>query len=75
MMRDGWYKALFVVDAGSSYPVLSDLHFAVAGTLLPVYAYVFRICPSGHPEARPAEGTLSGREAYLALPSLGGQRV
>lgn len=74
-MRDGCHNAFVVVDAGSSYPVLSDLHFAVAGTLLPVYAYVFRICPSGHPEARPAEGTLSGREAYLALPSLGGQRV
>jgi hypothetical protein len=74
-MRDGCHNAFVVMDADSPYPVLSDLHFAVAGTLLPVYAYVFRICPSGHPEARPAEGTLSGREAYLALPSLGGQRV
>ncbi len=49
--------------AGVAYPLLPDMHISVVGTLVPLHAYLFRVCPSGYYEARTLQRPLLGHLA------------
>ena len=54
-----------------SHLILPAVHLARHTPLVPLYSYVFAICRGGHQEARPVQGTIPGRAAHPALPSVG----
>lgn len=63
------------VVVAAAYSVLSAVYHSVYAAFVPFHSYLLAICPRGHHEAWPLQGAGTRPMAYLALQSMGGQRI